>query len=238
MSLPVFVFASDKYLWALKIMLRQYVKYWDWPITVFGFTSPDYDLPSCAKFESMGRFIDYPANRWSDAVLGALERQRESHAVILLEDYWLIRNVNGVAIRDLFQYAISRPQIGRIDLVTDRLYASGVQEVDHFRDLDIIECIPPAPYHMSTQASIWNLDCLRNILVTGESPGQSELEGSSRMIKQGWRVVGTRQCPVRYIIGVQQRQLALDGGYQVPHPKWNTDDLQEVIHMLNEMGKL
>lgn len=237
-NMPVFVFASDKLYWALQITLHLCRKYLEMPITVFGFTQPDFELPPSANFESMGRFSDYPANRWSDAVIGALERRRESHAVVMLEDYWLIRKVNGVAVRHLFEYAWDHPRIGRVDLVTDRLYASNLREVDHYEDLDIVECIPPAPYHMSTQASIWKLECLHDILKNGESAWEAEHNGTTRMIQQGWRVVGTRQCPMRYIIGVQQGRIALDGGYQVPPPKWKPDDLNEVTRMLEKMGKL
>jgi hypothetical protein len=237
-DLPVYVFTSDKYLWALKIMLHLYQKYWNWPITVFGFSRPDYELPQNAKFISIGRFSDYPAERWSDGVLAALERQRESHAVVLLEDYWLVRHVNGVAVRSLQLYAEQHPEVGRVDLVTDRLYAANALEVGHFMDLDIMECNPPAQYHMSTQASIWKLDCLRKVLVPGETAWQSELEGTTRMINQGWRAIGTRQCPVRYIIGVQSGKLALDGGYQKPTVTWQQDDLKEVVWLLDKMGKL
>jgi hypothetical protein len=48
-------------------------------------------------------------------------------------------------------------------------------------------------------------------------------------------VIGTRQCPVRYIIGVQQGKLALDGGYQRT-VVWKSDDLETVKRMLKESG--
>lgn len=238
MTVPVYVFACDKYYWALRVMLYLYQSYWNWPVTVFGFGKPSFELPNCATFESMGTFQDYPAGKWSDAVMGVLKSSSDEFAIILLEDYWLTRQVNTRAIRALRTYMGNHHKIARADLVTDRLYAENMKEVGPFGELDIITNDPPAPYHLSTQASVWNLLALREVLRPGESAGQTEISGSGRLAAAGWQVIGTRQCPVRYIIGVQQGKLALDGGYQKPGPVWKPEDLEMVTRMLKESGKL
>jgi hypothetical protein len=238
MTVPVYVFACDKYYWALRVMLYLYEQYWNWPVTVFGFGKPDFELPYCATFQSMGAFADYPADKWSDAVIGVLKSSNDEYAVILLEDYWLTRQVNTRAIRTLRTYMSQHHKIARADLVTDRLYAENMKDVEPFDELDIITNDPPAPYHLSTQASVWNLLSLREVLRPGESAGNTEIGGSGRLAEAGWQVIGTRQSPVRYIIGVQNGKLALDGGYQKPGPVWKPMDLEAVTRMLKEAGKL
>lgn len=232
--IPVYIFTSDKYLWALRIMLHLYQKYWGWPAIVFGFTPPKFELPKCARFESVGAFEDYPAGKWSDAVIGALQSTGDKYAIVLLEDYWLTRQVDTDAIRSLAGYVMQYGDIARADLVTDRLYAPDLIELEPYNDLDIISNDPPPSYHMSTQASIWNKAALLDALVPGESAWDTEMNGTARLISAGWRVVGTRQCPVRYVIGVQVGKLSLMGGYQVPAPKWKNSDLADVVEMLKE----
>lgn len=237
--IPVLIFTCDKYHWALRVTLHLYEKYWNWPVTVWGFARPEYDLPECATFVSMGKGEDYPAGKWSNAVIGALQSYGRSYAAILLEDYWLSRQVNLRAIRELRSYMGYHGDVIRGDLTSDRLYAENMRDIEPWGELDIIGNEPPAQYTMSTQASIWRTDVLANdILKPNESAGLSELNGTTRMIDKHWRAVGTRQFPVRYFIGVQQGKLALDGGYQKPGPMWNDDDLREVKQILREEGKL
>lgn len=235
--IPVYIFASDKYLWALRVTLHLYEKYWNWPVTVFGFSLPTYPLPACAQFKSMGKFEEYPAWRWSDAVIGALQSTGDEIAVVMLEDYWLTRRVNLRVVRALGDY-MKIMDITRADLVTDRLYADNLKDLPPYGELDIITNDPPGQYAMSLQASIWNVDRLIKIMRPGETAWQTELEGTTRMTEAGYKVIGTRQCPVRYIIGVQNGKLALDGGYQKPGPVWQPDDLETVKQMLAEDGVL
>ena len=235
--IPVYIFASDKYLWALRVTLYLYEKYWNWPVTVYGFSLPAYPLPASAHFVSMGKFEDYPVNRWSDAVIGALQASKDDYAVILMEDYWLSRRVNVRAVGQLGNY-MNLNGVIRGDLVTDRLYAENMSDLEPYGDLDIITNDPPGQYTMSLQASIWNVEKLLKIMLPGETAWQTELEGTSRLNEAGYKVVGTRQCPVRYFIGVQAGKLALDGGYQKPGPVWQLEDLQTVKRMLAEDGVL
>lgn len=235
--IPVYVFASDKYLWALRIMLHLYQKYWAWPVIVFGFSRPEFEMPPCARFESLGEFKDYPAGKWSDAVIKGLKSTGDKYAVVLLEDYWLTRHVNSSAIRSLGAYVMQHGDIARGDLTTDRLYADKMSELEPYDDLDIITNDKDSAYNFSTQASIWNKQALIDALIPGESAWEAEVNSNTRLMAAGWRVVGTRQCPVRYIIGVQGGKLSLMGGYQVPAPKWKNADLADVVEMLKEERK-
>lgn len=230
--IPVYIFTSDKYLWALRVTLRLYEKYWNWPVTIFGFSLPAYPLPVNSNFVSIGNFGDYPVGKWSNAAIAALKSTGDKFAIVLMEDYWLSRRVNLDAVDSLGRYIASHKDVARIDLVSDRLYADNMKDLEPWEGLDIITNDPPGQYLMSLQASIWRLQALIDILKPNETAWQSELEGTSRMVQAGWQVVGTRQMPVRYFIGVQAGQLTLSGGYQKPCPVWNRIDLQTVSEML------
>lgn len=231
MNVPVAIFTADHRHDVLRAMLYLYSKYWNWPATVYGFKPPAYALEDNISFTSLGDMADYPAEKWSDAVIKALEPIKAEQIIILLEDYWLTRPVDVLAINALAGYMRKHQDIARGDLTTDRLYAGWLKEVEPWGKLDIIENDPPQQYHFSTQAAIWNVELLRGFLRPNETPWQAELDGTSRMM-EAWkagkpaRVIGTRQFPVRYLIAVQGGKLTLDGGYQKPAPVMLKSDQQ------------
>lgn len=238
MTVPVAIFTADHRHAELRVMLYFYAKYWNWPAKVFGFRKPGFALEDNVDFISLGDMKDYPANKWSDGIIKAIDEHiRTPQFILLLEDYWLTRRVDTDAVDWLAYYMSQHPDIVRGDLTTDRLYAGNLREVEPCGHLDIIENDPPADYHFSTQAAIWNTKELRKLLVSGETPWQTELEGTNRMKfrhSQGFpsRVVGTRQCPVRYLIAVQHGKLTLDGGYQKPAPAMLKADVDTAVEML------
>src|SRR5512135_1324160 len=97
----VLVMTSDKYLKALKPFAWLFNKYWSaWqPVTVAGFTLPDFDLPNNFHFLSLGKFEDYPVGKWSDALLAAMNLTGFETFVLFLEDYWIRRGVDVEAVR-------------------------------------------------------------------------------------------------------------------------------------------
>lgn len=237
MPVPVAIFTADHRHDVLKAMLYLYSKYWNWPATVYGFKRPAYALEDNVEFVSLGSMADYPADRWSDAVIKALDQVQSDQIIILLEDYWLTRQVDTNAVDAIAAYMRKHKDIVRGDLTTDRLYATNLQEVEPWGKLDIIENDPPAQYHFSTQAAVWNVELLKRFMRQGETPWQAELEGTSRMMAayvagEPARVIGTRQFPVRYLIAVQGGEIALDGGYQKPAPVMLKHDRQAALAIM------
>lgn len=232
MTIPVYCFTSDKYNWSLEIFSYLYMKYWGWPITFVGYTKPEFELPG--DFYSIGNFADYPADKWSNGVLKFIRESAAPYFVFMLEDYWINRQVDTQALEWLHEYAIAHPRIARVDITTDRLYGANLQEVEPLRRLDIIENIPAAPYHLSLQAGIWSRDAFLKYVFDNESAWEVEIKGTSRMINDGARVVGTRNFPLRYLIGIQQGKVAMDGGYQQPAPKFTKDDSGFIVSTLSK----
>lgn len=229
MTVPVAIFTADHRHAELRAMLYLYTKYWNWPATVYGFNAPQFPLGDNVTFKSLGWMADYPADKWSNGIIKALDLIDGERFIMMLEDYWLVRPVDVEAVDLLDDYMSKHPDIVRADLTTDRLYASNLKELGALSRLDIIENDPPADYHFSTQAGIWNKELLRRFLVPNETPWHCELEGTNRMKTahskgEAARVIGTRQFPVRYLIAVQAGKLTLDGGYQKPAPILSEED--------------
>lgn len=217
--IPILVFTSDKYLAALRPFAYLFNKYWgsEVPVTVVGFEPPAFWLPANFSFHSLGSMAAYPVDKWSNAVLDYLQpRPALEHFVLMLEDYWLVRPVNRSAIAMLHDYARQFRNVIKIDLVTDRLYASGVCDYDNCDYLDLILSDPASPYHLSLMAGIWNRDLLLKFLIRDESPWDLEIAGTRRLAAAGheMQVLGTRQFPLRHLLahrGGNPNELNLSG---------------------------
>lgn len=213
MTMRVITLTSDKYLHVLKPYSYLFNKYWgpDQQVLVAGFTLPDFTLPSNFSFHSIGRFEDYPAQRWSDAVIKLLNEIDDEAFCLMLEDYFLVRPVDRRAMSMLYDYARQFGYVLRIDVSTDRLFSRGPQYHKDIPDygycghIDLIKSETTSEYHMSLQAGVWRRDNLLKMLIPNESPWQVELTGTTRLREQhpDMLVLGTRQWPVRYVIGCQ-----------------------------------
>lgn len=212
----VFVFTSDKQIWALKGFAHQFVKFWGrrQPVVVVGFTPPAFPLPSNFLFVSIGPFAKYPYECWSDAVIDCLAAVNDEIICWDMEDFWLLRPVDVEAVSMLERYMIHNTTVSRMDLSSDRANNPGIPYAGSVGRLDLVESRPGVdPYHFSFQMGLWRRQDLLNCLKHGENPHQAEIEGSRRMIEQRYRALGTRQQPCRYLIAVQQGRIAYDGGY-------------------------
>lgn len=213
------VFTSDKTQWALQAFAHQWSKYVgaEWPMLICGFTPPAFPLPVYAKFHSIGDFVEYPVNRWSDAVMRVLSSIDDEIILWTMDDFWLSRMADVNAINTLAAYMHrDNPYVVRMDLTTDRLYAANLTDVQSLGRLDIISNSYPVAYALSFQNALWRRRELLRYLRPDESPWDSEIAGTRRMEEAGAIVMGTRQAPMRYLIAIQHGKLAFDGGYQVP----------------------
>jgi hypothetical protein len=234
--MDILVTVSDKTLWALDPFAWQFNKHWspESQVLAAGFASPSHDLPDNFSFISLGRQEEFPAARWSDALSLALQHVRSNFVVLLLEDYWLTREVDLEAVDMLLGYMQDNPDVLRMDLTTDRLYANGIRDIGPLGRLDLIEGSSSSEYQISLQAGIWNVELLRRILKPGMSPWEFEVNGSDQIKDLPFRIVGTRQAPVRYLIAIKRGEFSLDGSWQYPPKHLEEKDIQE----LNEMGLL
>ena len=195
MNVRVFVTTCDRYLKYIRPFAYLFNLYWSslQDVTVLGYKEPDFPLPPNFTFHSLGE--DGGQEKWSDGVILALRRVEDELLVLLLEDYWLTRKADNAGVSTLADYVYEHPDVLRLDLTTDRLYAGNMFDIEPYGHYDIIETPPGTPYQMSLQAGIWRRTKLLELLQPGKSPWQVELENSP---PERMRVLGTRQNPVRY----------------------------------------
>jgi hypothetical protein len=207
MSVPVYVEVSDKYLWALRPFSYLFNIFWSelQPVTVFGYSRPDFDLPTNFRFVSIAE-ESYPANKWSDGLIEFLLREQETHFVLLLVDYWLCRTVDVGGVGSLADLCRMNPAILRMDLTTDRLYAGSSHDIGYWGHYDLVEAGNDEQYQFSLQASIWNRSSMLSVLERGKTPWEVEVHTT---LTPDMRVFGSRQYPVRYANGILKGRLDL-----------------------------
>lgn len=200
------------YLW------NKYGLSYDDSVVICGFTLSDevYEIIKSREFYdwySIGEFKDYPASKWSDALIKVIDDVAVETFTLLLDDYWLIRRTDFVAMRMIHDYMHQFQNVIRFDLTSDRLYADGGtrylwnnETYDTLSYLDLIKSHAGSAYHLSLWGSMWRRDLLRQVLVEGETAQQIEINGTARLSQYGdeMLVLGTRQAPVRHANVIQR----------------------------------
>jgi len=233
MNTPFVVSVSDKYLWSLMPFAYLFLKYCgnDVRVDVAGYTQPKFSLPSNFHFYSIDT-PQYPKEKWVDGFLKFLYVYNEPYFVLLLEDYWLCRNIDKSGIDLLREFMKVREDIVRIDITGDRLYAGNMRDVGYWDRFDIVEA-PGSPYQMSLQAGIWNKNKLIEILeylpVGKRSAWDVELEGTSYFNAHNMIVYGTRQMPIRYVNGMNNAKSD-----KVNYTGFTPEDAEMVQNLVEE----
>lgn len=221
-------FTSDAHMWLLQGFLHQWSKYGAGEglidLEIAGFTKPEQDL--AFPFVSIGDFKDYPLNKWSDAVINRLERIEDDLVLILLEDYWLMRPVNLHAVVGAAHFMTEHPDVLRFDLTTDRVFSYESRYAGYSSGLDL--CQAGGQYSLSFQASIYRRKLLLEVLVPGESPWESELNGSARVNAGGYSVLGSYQWPICYMIVMNKGRFDREGQWMYPARSLSLKDWQEL----------
>lgn len=216
-SVRVFITTCDNYLPALRPMAWLLNKYWkpEPPeCVVMGFTPPEFELPDNFSFHSVGRQEDYPFQKWTDAVIKFLNEVDDEVFVLLLDDMWPTRGIDGRAIDMLTDYMRQFRYVARIDLTGDRLYAHGMKPYGSLAWLDLIISMPGSPYHSSLMAGIWNRQHMLGLLKPGWTAHDVELSGTTELShNRDVIVLGTRQWPFRHCLALralEKDKLLLD----------------------------
>ena len=198
----VVCFTSDRTQWALQPFAYLFNLFWSslQVVDVAGYTVPPFRLPTNFRFTQIAP-RPYPPQRFTDGVIEYLYNLTDDVFVLMFDDYWLCRGVDHQAIASLADYLTMHPEVIRIDLTADRLYAGDMRDVESWGRLDIVETPASSPYQMSTQCCLVNRRNLLAIIKPGLTPWEFELQGND-MLGDKYRVLGTRQYPVRYANGI------------------------------------
>lgn len=203
--IPVVVSTSDKYLWAISPFSYLFQKYWGGTdVYIAGYTVPKFDLPNSFTFYSIAT-PQYEKEKWVDGFLKFLYQFPHDYFVLMLEDYWLCRNVDKQGIEILGEMMEDNKDLLRVDLTQDRQFAGGAKHIGYYNRFDILEA-PQSQYQMSLQAGLWNKKLLINVLeslpMDLHSAWDVELTGTGIVNSSSMKVYGTYQCPIRYVNGM------------------------------------
>lgn len=197
------VITSDNYVHAIKPFAWLLRKYWpDHPeVVVGGYSIPPFEMPDKFSFVSIGRFEDYPLEEWSDGLIKFLELVDDEIVCLFLEDMWIIEEVNVSAAMMAYDYMKQFEYVARLDLTGDRFYANGgnVETYGSLGPYRLIWSDPDSQYHLSTMPAFWRKKHLLRALKPGETPWQTELQGTPRLAKlrNEMIVLGTSAMPIK-----------------------------------------
>lgn len=248
---PMMLMTSPATSWTLDgffHLLRKYMEPLP-EIHLFGYDENAMEvLTYPATFHSFGLFADYPRSRWSDSFMEALGIMRSIDQIFwfMMDDYWVIREIDSRALAILSNYMRYNREILKIDLATDRLYAHagapylyGKGTIGRARYLDLIESSPDSPYHMSLWTGLWNIDNLAEVIVPGEAAQEIEIKGTQRLKGMPHlRVLGTRQGPVLHTNIVRGGQPPVYDGYHMGDEWVNRVDIADLVEMRQQEVKL
>ena len=91
--------------------------------------------------------------------------------------------------------------------------------IDVTKNFQVIESNKKTPYQMSFQTAIWNIPNMLRVMRMGESPWQSEIEGTTRLQEQedlrDLRACGTISVPIKYapVYRTNKQRFQLDRLY-------------------------
>ncbi len=197
------VTTSNKSMWTMKTFAYLFNIYFSskHPVHVLCESMPRFRLPD--NFILHPVHLDdvegWPQKLWTDGLVRHLNSIPEQHVLIMLDDYWMVRTVDTGGIQTLYAYMLERPEILRVDLTGDRLYAGGVKDVECYGHFDIISA-QGSDYQMSLMPGMWNKGHLLSVLQPNWTPWDVELEGTSVVNERSELVVvGTRQWPIRIV---------------------------------------
>jgi hypothetical protein len=222
MKAPLYVLTSDKYIEALRPFAWLLNRFWvpNPQVIIGGFTPPNFSLPSNFHFHSIGKFEDYPVNRWSNALIKMLLELPHDIFGLMLEDYWLYAPVDDETVDVAADYMRQFEYVARFDLTTDRKHSGYAKPYGKAGKVRLIISDPESQYHCSLMTALWRRSHLLKILVENETPWEIELNGTARLrtLKDYCIVLGTEDPPVYHTLAFRSgnpKGLLLD---QIPPP--------------------
>ena len=193
-SLAVIVQTCDKYADAWHPFYTLYFRYWkDCPYPVYHVTES-----VALKHSGVVSILTGNGVEWSDRLIFALSSLKEEYVLLLLEDYFLMKQVNNEdfvkSIEVMRKYESDYLRIFPVP-GPDKLLLEN-------EEFGVIST--DAPYSISTQATIWRRESLLRFLVPGESVWEFEVKGSER--NKETKLLG-------FSISKNHRKRAEDGNY-------------------------
>ena len=177
----VYLIASDKYDHLLPGMAYLFNKYWPFnqKVTVLCYRKPPVSLPYNFVPVSVGNQEDF-GETWTDALIPFFSALEDEYFMILLEDYWLVRRVDGGRMSKI-EDEVREGRVDRAEL------GDGATSPYRFmiRGGDFWYQGQRETYRNSLQPSIWRKKYFMNFLKPGRSAWDFERIGQEEAGSDG-----------------------------------------------------
>lgn len=197
------------------------------------FTVVRYDvrppkLPDNFKQFAVGQQSNYS---WSGGLRHYLEQIDDEFVLLMLEDYYLDKDVEINVIASLQNLMLTHNNIVKIDLTDDRMKVEHKDWGKHLssKQFDMIESSVNSPFLASVQAAIWRRDFLIDILNNKDNAWQFEKNKRTKKYLTDHKAVilGCVNPPMSYVNAVGGEGNK-PGQYDLKKfPQWMIDELKE-----------
>ena len=193
MSFQVIVPTCDKYVGLMPGFFQQWNKY----CGLVGMVVCEQNAPKVGAGWSFFRAgFDTAQKGWVGNLKAALKQVHTETVLLILDDYWLTKQVDVDRINALAFQMMAEPDIDKIDLTNDRM---GFPHENHGDGKQFVRSLPDAPYLTSTQAALWDIEFLKRCLHDPSwSPWQFELIGSELIKNTRHKILGCRVPAIHY----------------------------------------
>jgi len=115
---------------------------------------------------------------WAHGVAAMLDRLHAEHVILLLEDFFVERDVDDAMVRRITELAQRRDDVASIRLAP-LPPPSAISTMTFNAMPDLLRIVPPGtPYRVSAQPAVWRVDALRRYLRPGFSAWEFEQVGT------------------------------------------------------------
>lgn len=190
-------------------------------VTVVRYDVRPPKLPENFKQFAVGQQSNYS---WSGGLKRYLEDIEDEFVLLMLEDYYLDKNVDVVMIEHIITEMMIDPKIAKIDLTNDRSKVEHKKISEFYIQSDI-----NAPFLASVQAAIWRRDFLIAILNNKDNAWQFEKNKRTKKYLTDHKAVilGCVNPPMSYVNAVGGEGNK-PGQYDLKKfPQWMIDELKE-----------
>lgn len=188
--MKIYIATCDPYDRLLKPFSYLFNKFWDssMAVTVLGYRTPPFDLPSNFNFVSMGeKQIDI--NHWSTDLRNFFEGTDDDFFILAAEDHFIYDYVN-VDIYDVLKSKLN-DTVGRVALTNDFEINCSHEIMEKLDNFDVSVAHQNSNCRFSVLWSIFNKRYLLDRLKIGRTPWESEGYGCQESINDGYEIIST-----------------------------------------------
>ena len=186
-------------------------KYWNTSdITVLGYKEPTYKS-DFVKFESLG--VDTGVSEVCQQLHDFFSNKEDKHFMFGVPDMPLVDYVDTELVKFLQDLVVLNSNVGRCSLTLCNSTRPH-KVVDTVDDrIKVIENLEGAEYKLSAVYSIWSKEYFLKYLEDSTDLWDWEVNGSTKSINDGWKIVGSVPSPIDYTHLFKRNKLRNDWYY-------------------------